>query len=107
MAFRRIHPSSVVAYVLLVVIALFFILPFVWLVFASLDPAATLAVAVPAHLSLDNFRTILSNGLVAQPFRNSLVLAVSTMVTTVVLAGLAAYPLSRYPFRGKKALMYF
>ena len=56
--------------------------------------------------TLENFHQILVTGLVAKPFRNSFILAGSTMVLSVVLSGLAAYPLSRYHFPFKSALMY-
>ncbi len=102
---RRAAPS-ISAYVILVLIGLFFILPFIWVVLSSINPAASFAVQFPAHPTLENFHHIIASGLVAQPFKNSFILAASTMVLTVVLAGLAAYPLSRYQFRFKSALMY-
>ena len=105
MKLRRSAPS-VLAYGVLVFLGLFFALPFVWVVLSSLNTSATFSVQIPAHPTLENFHTILSSGLVAQPFKNSFILAGSTMVLTVVLAGLAAYPLSRYQFRFKSALMY-
>lgn len=94
------------AYIILTAIGLLFLIPLLWPILASFNPDATLSVSLPTHPSLDNFVTIISNGTVAQPFANSLILAVSTMVLTIILAGLAAYPLSRYQFRGKKLLMY-
>src|SRR6266581_8095671 len=99
--------TSTLAYVILVFLGLFFLVPLLWPVLASLNPSASLSVTVPAHFSLINFQTIITNGLVAGPFGNSLILAISTMLLAVILAGLAAYPLSRYQFRLKKLLMYF
>ncbi len=97
---------SIIAYVILCIIALFYLLPFTWLVVSSFNPTASFSLEMPSQFSLANFSTIFSSGLVVRPFTNSLILAVSTMVLAVVLSGLAAYPLSRYPFRGKKILMY-
>jgi multiple sugar transport system permease protein len=94
------------AYVVLTLLGLFFLIPFAWLVLSSINPAATFAVEIPQHATLDNFRTILTDGLVKDPFKNSAIIAFSTMLLTIALAGLAAYPLSRYPFRGKIVLMY-
>jgi multiple sugar transport system permease protein len=102
---RRALPS-VVAYVILCALALFFLLPFIWLVLSSLSTSASLAVELPAHPTLQNFSTILTDGLVKRPFINSFIIAISAMVLTVALAGLAAYPLSRYAFRFKSVLMY-
>lgn len=103
---RQVSVPSVVSYVILVIFGLFFILPFLWVILSSFDPAATFTLEIPSHPTLNNFRYILSSGLVAQPFKNSFILAGSTMVLSVVLAGLAAYPLSRYNFRYKGLLMY-
>jgi multiple sugar transport system permease protein len=105
MKLQRTFPS-ISAYVILVLLGLFFFLPFLWVLLSSINPAASLSVEVPAHPTLENFHHILATGLVAQPFKNSFILAASTMVLTVVLSGLAAYPLSRYQFRFKSALMY-
>jgi multiple sugar transport system permease protein len=98
--------QSAFAYIILIALGLFFALPFVWLVLASLNPAATFAVTAPAHFTLSNFSAIISNGTVGRPFANSAFMAFSVMILTVVLSGLAAYPLSRYQFRFKPLLMY-
>src|ERR671937_3168148 len=105
MRVRRSVPS-IAAYAILVLLGLFFILPFIWVVLSSLNPTASFAVEIPAHPTLENFHNILATGLVARPFANSFILAGSTMVLSIVLSGLAAYPLSRYNFRFKSALMY-
>lgn len=97
---------SVIAYVILGALGLFFLIPFAWLILSSINPTANFSVELPAHATLQNFRTILLDGLVAQPFINSLILALSSMILTVALAGLAAYPLSRYHFPLKSGVMY-
>jgi multiple sugar transport system permease protein len=98
--------SSTFAYIILVFFGLFFLVPLIWPILASLNPNATLSVTIPEHFSLINFQTIITDGLVAGPFGNSLILAISTMLLVIILAGLAAYPLSRYQFRFKGPLMY-
>ena len=105
MTLRRSFPS-IAAYAILVLLAIFFLLPFLWVILASLNTSATFAVQIPAHPTLENYRQILVTGLVAQPFKNSFILAASTMVLSILLSGLAAYPLSRYQFPFKSALMY-
>lgn len=106
MTLRRALTATPI-YIILVVIGIFFLVPLLWPVVASINPAATLSLALPSNPSLVNFTTIIGNGTVVSPFTNSLILAVSTMVLSIVLSGLAAYPLSRYQFRFKKLLMYF
>ena len=66
---------------------------------------------VPLQPSLDNYSAILRGTLAsAIPFlayfRNSLVVALGTVLVTLVLAAPAAYAFSRVPFRGKRRLIY-
>jgi multiple sugar transport system permease protein len=106
MSLRRALTATSI-YLILIVLGLFFLVPLLWPLIASFNPVATLSLQLPSHPSLVNFTTIIGNGTVGLPFANSLILAVSTMVLSVILSGLAAYPLSRYQFRFKKLLMYF
>lgn len=101
---RAFGPTSI--YILLIAFGLFFLIPLLWPVLASINTSATLAVEWPKNPSLNNFTTIIANGLVIRPFTNSLIMGVSTMLLVVLLSGLAAYPLSRYQFRFKGPLMY-
>jgi len=105
MSIRRAFASSS-AYVILLALGLFFLIPMAWPILASLNSNATLSVTWPSQLRLDNFIAIISNGLVTQPFLNSGIMAIGTMLLVIILAGLAAYPLSRYQFRFKGLLMY-
>src|SRR5262245_49311712 len=106
MTIRRIVTVTPI-YLILIVIGIFFLAPLVWPVTASLNPTATLSVSMPRSFDLSNYVSIITSGLVIQPFANSLIMAVSTMILVILLAGLAAYPLSRYQFRLKAPLMYF
>ena len=90
----------------LIVIGFCFLLPLSWLVFASFDTKATYQTRLPAQLSIDNFTSVLTPELTFLPLWNSLVISVSTAVITVVIALLAAYPLSRYQARFNKPFMY-
>jgi multiple sugar transport system permease protein len=76
--------TSISAYFILVLLGLFFLVPLLWPILASFNPSASLSVTIPAHFSLTNYQTILSNGLVVGPFGNSLILAVSTMLLVMI-----------------------
>ncbi|GCE08327.1 carbohydrate ABC transporter permease [Dictyobacter aurantiacus] len=102
--FRRAIISTII-YIFLTLLGLFFLVPLLWPVLASINPAATLAVKWPTAPSLSNYATILTNGVVIPPFTNSAIMAISTMILVVILSGLAAYPLSRFQFRFKNTLM--
>lgn len=105
MTLRRVLAPTT-AYAILIILGLFWLIPFAWPVLASINPTASYAVELPRSFTLSNYGTIISDGLVVRPFLNSAILAVSTMVGSIILSGLAAYPLSRYRFQGKQVLMY-
>jgi multiple sugar transport system permease protein len=95
-----------VSNIVLLVIAVCFAVPLLWLVFASLDAQASLSVKLPSQFTLDNFTKVLTPELSFVPLGNSLLLSGGTAVVTVVVAVLAAYPLSRYKMRVNKPFLY-
>jgi multiple sugar transport system permease protein len=84
----------------------FFFGPISWLLLASVNSEPGFAWEVPQPPTLDNYATLLDESDILLWLRNSSILAVGTMLATVVLATLAAYPLSRVHFPGKIAFMY-
>ena len=95
-----------VSNVVLLVIAVCFAVPLLWLVLASVDTQASLSVKLPTQFTLDNFTKVLTPELSFIPLANSLLLSGGTAVVTVVVALLAAYPLSRYKMRVNKPFLY-
>ena len=104
MSRRLLNPGTAIAYGILVVLGLFFVLPFLWLIVASFTLNANLGTVWFSGFSFDNFRYLIDNGYMAG-FRNSLVLGLSTMVIMIVLSCGAGYTLSRYNFRFKQTVM--
>ncbi|MHA7985626.1 carbohydrate ABC transporter permease [Rathayibacter sp. CAU 1779] len=90
----------------LVVIGICFALPLAWLLLASFDGSALLTLKWPAPFTLDNFTSVLTPGLAFAPLWNSALISLGCAVITVVVAVLAAYPLSRYRLRINKPFMY-
>jgi multiple sugar transport system permease protein len=94
------------ANILLLLIGVVFVLPMVWVVLASFDGSATLAVGWPKDWTIDNFTKVLTPELAFVPLWNSLLLSAGCAVLTVIVAVLAAYPLSRYRNRFNKPFLY-
>jgi multiple sugar transport system permease protein len=90
----------------LVIIGLCFAIPLVWLVLAAFDAKATLSVKVPSEFTLKNFEQVLTPTLTFTPLLNSFILSAGCAVITVIIAVLAAYPLSRYKLRVNKPFLY-
>jgi multiple sugar transport system permease protein len=89
----------------LVVLALGFVVPLVWLVLAAFDARAGAAVSWPHPWTLANFRAVLTFDTTYRPMINGAILCGGGTIITVVTSVLAAYPLSRYQFRAKRPFM--
>jgi multiple sugar transport system permease protein len=98
---KRLGPADVV----LLVIAAFFCVPLAWVLLASFDGEASLAVAWPSAPTLDNYAAVLDTETTFRPMWNSVVLCGGATVVTVVCAVLAAYPLSRYRSRASRPFL--
>jgi multiple sugar transport system permease protein len=107
---RRLEGGSRVELVLMhvafVVIAVFFLAPFVWLFTAAFDAQAQAYIRWPQQLTLDNFVQIFERYAFATALRNSAFVAVSTMLLTVLVVSLAGYSLSRIELRQKTWITY-
>lgn len=101
---RRVMKRASNAVLLLV--ALTFALPLIWLLLASFDTRATLSIKLPETFALQNFIDVLTPETAFIPLLNSTILAGGCAVITVVVAVLAAYPLSRYKMRVNKPFLY-
>ena len=93
------------AYLILVALALFAIVPFSWLVLAAFDRQANVFVKVPTAWTLDNFVNLFTNQDGLRLIVNSLIYAGGSTVILVVVATMAGYVLSRYSFPGRRPLM--
>ncbi|SFF15050.1 carbohydrate ABC transporter membrane protein 2, CUT1 family (TC 3.A.1.1.-) [Paenibacillus algorifonticola] len=103
---NRFMVGRVLPYIILSFIALLFLLPMLWLVLASFDGAATLALKVPDEVTLSNYTSTLASSDNQRSFGNGLLLALGQALLVVAAAGLASYPLSRYQLRYKRPFMY-
>jgi multiple sugar transport system permease protein len=90
----------------LLVVAFCFAVPLAWLLLASFDSSATLSIKIPTEFTFGNFEKVLTPDISFIPLFNSLILSGGCAVVTVVVAILAAYPLSRYRMRINKPFLY-
>lgn len=85
---------------------LFSLFPVAYIVSAAFNADQSLSGSslVPRQLTLDNFRAILTDPETPylRWYANTLIIAISTAVATVILGALAAYAFSRFRFRGRR-----
>jgi multiple sugar transport system permease protein len=86
---------------------IFCLFPFYWLVNTSLKTGAQLSSAslFPSHPTLDNFQSIFKNSDFTHALRNSVIVAGSATILSLVFGAFAAYALARLRFRGKFAIL--
>jgi multiple sugar transport system permease protein len=95
-------------YILLILFALFFILPLAWMAITAFKPSAEWLKPnwIPMLPTLGNFTSVFKDPTlpVARWFLNSLFIAIAFTVLILVIDSLAAYAYARMEFRGRKLL---
>ncbi len=97
-----------VFYTLLILFALFFLLPLLWMAVTAIKPFEEWLLPnwIPLNPTLDNFRSIFRDPTlpVARWFFNSLFIATVFTTLIVIIDSLAAYAYARMNFRGRNLL---
>lgn len=93
-------------YFILCLLAVLFILPLLWMLFASVDTQALQSFKFPEELTGEHYTAILRDPDILRSFGVSLLLAGGQSILSVLLSLLAAYPLSRYCASYRKQFMY-
>jgi multiple sugar transport system permease protein len=105
-----ITPGKVLLYAVLVLIAVFFVLPLLWMVSTALKFESAVFTDkgfIPQNPTLDNFARILTATGDTPVFRwmlNSFIVATAGTILTVVLTSLSAYAFARIDFPGRGIL---
>jgi ABC-type glycerol-3-phosphate transport system permease component len=101
--------ARILAYLLLVTSAGLALIPFGWLLLASLKPSDQIfsAWSATTRLTLENFQALFSTKdlLFGRYILNSIFLACTTVVLQLFFSSLAGFALAKYEFAGKKWLM--
>jgi trehalose/maltose transport system permease protein len=95
---------------LVLALLLFMLFPFAWALVSSLKPSeelfATPVRYLPEHLTFEHYRRVFENGDFMRALSNSVIVAVSVTLLSLVLGSLAAHALGRIRFRGRTAVLY-
>lgn len=89
-----------------ILVGIFFLAPFVWLFLAAFDGKARAYIRFPEAPTIDNFVYIFRELDFQVALANSLFVATSTMILTVLTVSLAGYSLSRIAFKQKNWISY-
>lgn len=103
-------PGKIGFYFLLLLIFLYTVFPFYWAVVSSIKPRGELFVTPPSYWpqepTLSNYAQVLQTGDFIVALQNSVVVAVSVTLLSLVIGALAAYALGRFRFGGRNVVLY-
>ncbi len=109
MKFKKASISKVVTYLVLSLWALTTIYPFIWVILNSfrqkgLIMSDSFSLPLGEAFTWDNYLTAFERADFKNAYLNSFVISGTVTVVVVILAGLAAYGMVRYQFKGKGLL---
>ncbi len=93
------------------VVLIFALIPVLWLISVSLKPPEAIADGrfLPSEVSFDSYKSLFEGGIDESPFIkpliNSILIALSTTVISIVLASFCAYAIARLEFPGKRLIL--
>lgn len=93
-------------YAFLLGLGAFCLVPFVWVVLASVDPRAGVNLVIPRSIDLSNYGRFLAEPQFLGYVVNSLIMAGGATVVVVVVGVLGGYALSRFSFPARRTLMF-
>jgi len=106
---RRRRKGRRVANVVAVVFAVVWVFPVYWMLNTALKPRSevmtTTPLFVPLHLTWSNFVSAVTQTNFLLDLRNSAIVVVGAMVASIVLGVFAAAALTRFRFRGRRAIL--
>lgn len=106
---RRLRPVDLaqrfLGYALIVLLALFCLVPFAWVVFSAVDANAGATVQWP-EFSFDNFIRFFTAPGTPLLLLNSLIIAICSTALNLTLGIAGGYALSRFQFRGRRFFMF-
>ena len=107
--FRGRIVSALLAYLVIFISLIFFILPMLWIVYTSFRTQASIftgdVISPLNEYTLDNYATILSVTDFLTFFLNSFKIASAVTLVSLFCSIIAAYGLSRFDIRGKNTLI--
>lgn len=102
--------KKIISYTALTILAIIFILPFLVMVFGSLKEVKQAQIDplfwLPTNPSIQNYITILSNGIFIRWIWNSIVITIIPVITQMLFAALLGYIFAKKQFWGKETIFW-
>jgi raffinose/stachyose/melibiose transport system permease protein len=109
---KKIKFSSILINTILLIWSIGTIYPFIWVTLNSFKPSndvITDSFSLPfKNFTLENYKNIINGTYsIFRSFFNSIIISVTVVIVVLIIAGLAAFALARYNFKGKKIVFGF
>ena len=102
--------GNILFYLLIIVIAIYLIFPFYWALVSALKTESELvqtpASFFPQQITLRNFEAVFSNPVFLRGILNSLIVAGSTTILSLLFGAFSGYALGKLRFRGRTPTLY-
>ncbi|HYV91499.1 MAG TPA: carbohydrate ABC transporter permease [Chitinophagales bacterium] len=105
---KKISFRKILLYAALLMAALTFIYPFVWMIGAALAPENEIAKMTiwPSHPGLGNFKTMIQKIPIGRSLFNSLLVAIATTGLVLLTGSMVGYALAKMRFKGRQLVFY-
>ena len=99
--------KKILTHLTLILVCILSLIPFLWLLSTALKGRSENIFAyppifIPRDFTIENFKEVLKLVPIVKYVLNSFIVAGITVILNVILSALAAYPLARMEFKGKK-----
>lgn len=104
----KLKPSKIIIYIILIIMAIFYLSPLVWLLMASLKNNTSLFTdpfGWPSSPEWINYQTAWVGGKIGNYFLNSIIVVGTTLVCALLLDCMAAYGIARMKWKLSGATM--
>jgi multiple sugar transport system permease protein len=95
----------IMPYTILTLIGICFMLPLLWVLISSIDSNAMQSLKLPSNVTASNYFDVITSRQNQRAYLIGLIMSGGQAILVVLLALLAAYPLSRYQLKYKKPFM--
>ncbi len=98
MYYKRSKLEMTILYIVMILVALFFLMPFLWILRCSMVSKAQAYMIPPdwsASLTLDNYVAVFQNNHFGRYFLNSLLIGLASTLLSVLLGAMASYWIAR------------
>ncbi|MEG6574697.1 carbohydrate ABC transporter permease [Caldibacillus debilis] len=98
--------ESFIHHLILIILAILFILPLLWMIFSSVDASAIQALKIPEKFTFQNYLAVITDSSIIRSYWIGVLLSGGQSIIVVIVSILAAYPLSRYQSKFNKPFLF-